>query len=113
VSLGGRVILINSVLASIPIFSLSFFKIPVRVRKMIVRIQREFLWGGLSGDMSKIPCVSWKDVCRPKADGGGGNYWWREMHYRNKCLSQNMGWCGIQTSYVQRGTKILYGRRIW
>jgi hypothetical protein len=43
VSLGGRVVLINSVLASIPIFYLSFMKIRTRVRKAIIRLQRNFL----------------------------------------------------------------------
>lgn len=37
--------LLNSVLNSISIFYLSFFNIPAKVLKQIVRIQREFLWG--------------------------------------------------------------------
>ncbi|MCI83551.1 putative ribonuclease H protein, partial [Trifolium medium] len=35
-------------------------------------MQRKFLWGGSSGDKEKIPWVSWKDVCRPKDEGGLG-----------------------------------------
>jgi hypothetical protein len=46
VSLGGRVILINSVLAAIPIFYLSLMKMPTCVWRKIVAIQRRFLWGG-------------------------------------------------------------------
>jgi hypothetical protein len=38
VSLGGRVVLLNSVLNSIPIFYLSFLKMPVRVWKLIVKM---------------------------------------------------------------------------
>jgi hypothetical protein len=30
------------------------------------------LWGVASGDKEKIPWVSWKDVCRPKSEGGLG-----------------------------------------
>jgi hypothetical protein len=56
VSLGGRVILINSVLAAIPVFYLSFLKMPTRVWKKIVAIQRNFLWGG-SCSNSKIAWV--------------------------------------------------------
>jgi hypothetical protein len=37
------VVLINSVLASIPVFYLSFQKIPLKVRMDIVRLQRNFL----------------------------------------------------------------------
>jgi hypothetical protein len=46
ISLGGRIVLINSVLNAIHIFHLAFLKLPNKVRKKIVRIQREFLWGG-------------------------------------------------------------------
>lgn len=45
---GGRVILINSVLSSISIFYLSFFKAPKRVINEFISIQRNFLWGGSS-----------------------------------------------------------------
>ncbi|KAK2447294.1 hypothetical protein QL285_006665 [Trifolium repens] len=72
VSLGGRVVLLNSVLASIPVFFLSFLRMPVKVRMKIVRLQRKFLWGGASGDKDKIPWVSWSDVCRSKEEGGLG-----------------------------------------
>jgi hypothetical protein len=71
VSLGGRIVLINSVLNAIPIFYLSFMKIPATVLKKIVRIQREFLWGGLRGG-GKVCWVSWKEVCKPRNQGGLG-----------------------------------------
>jgi hypothetical protein len=66
------VVLINSVLSAIPIFYLSFFKLPSCVRLEIISLQRNFLWGGTSGDGSKIPWVKWSDVCRPKKEGGLG-----------------------------------------
>jgi hypothetical protein len=66
VSLGGRIVLINSVLNSIPIFYLSFMKVPVLVLKKIIRIQREFLWGGTKG-WRRISWVKWKEVCKPKS----------------------------------------------
>jgi hypothetical protein len=46
VSLGGRIVLINSVLNAIPIFYLSYMKMPVLVWRELVKIQRKFLWGG-------------------------------------------------------------------
>lgn len=49
VSLGGQIVLLNSVLNSIPIFYLSFLKMTVKVWKKIVRIQREFLQDGVNG----------------------------------------------------------------
>ncbi|PNY12727.1 ribonuclease H [Trifolium pratense] len=71
VSLWGRVVLLNSVLAEIPIFYLSLFKMPVGVWKKIIRLQRRFLWGGAAG-ASKISWVNWLDVCRSKKEGGLG-----------------------------------------
>jgi hypothetical protein len=71
VSLGGRTVLINSVLNSIPIFYLSFLKMSVVVIKKITRIQREFLWGGVKGGR-KISWVNWKNVCMPRSQGGLG-----------------------------------------
>jgi len=47
VSLGGRVVLLNSILNVIPIFYMSVMKMLVFVWKKIVRIQREFLWVGV------------------------------------------------------------------
>jgi hypothetical protein len=51
-------------------FTSFFFILPSCVRLEIIRIQRNFLWGGTSGDGSKIPWVKWSDVCRPKKEGG-------------------------------------------
>ena len=45
ISLAGRVCLINSILTSIPLFFLSFFKMPIGIHKKIIKKQREFLWG--------------------------------------------------------------------
>jgi hypothetical protein len=49
ISFGGRIVLLNAVLNAIPIFYLSFLKMPLKVRKKVIRIQREFLWGGGRG----------------------------------------------------------------
>ncbi|MCH85394.1 LINE-1 reverse transcriptase like [Trifolium medium] len=71
VSLGGRIVLLNAVLNAIPIFYLSFIKIPVVVWKKVRRIQREFLWG-YKGGRNRISWVKWDIVCKPKKLGGLG-----------------------------------------
>ena len=61
--------LINSVLTSIPIyFFLSFFRVPKLVVNKIIRLQRNFLWGG-SSDQTKIPWIRWETMCLPKEHG--------------------------------------------
>jgi hypothetical protein len=70
-SFGGRIVLLNSVLSAIPIFYLSFMKMPVRVWKEVVKIQRTFLWSGLEKKL-KICWVNWDTVTTPKIDGGLG-----------------------------------------
>ncbi|GAU14645.1 hypothetical protein TSUD_97090 [Trifolium subterraneum] len=89
VSLGGSVVLINSVLASIPVFYLSFLKLPSKVRRAVVRIQRNFLWGGAAGVKVKIPWVSWKEVCRPKCEGGLGV---RDLKWFNVSFLAKLRW---------------------
>ena len=44
-SKAGRLVLIKSVLSSIPTFYMSVFKMPVEVAQKIEKIQRGFLWG--------------------------------------------------------------------
>jgi hypothetical protein len=71
VSLGGRIVLLNSVLNAIPIFYLSYMKIPAIVAKKIRRIQREFLWGSRRGQ-KRISWIKWDVLCLPKKKGGLG-----------------------------------------
>jgi hypothetical protein len=70
-SLGGRVTFLNSVLNSIPIHWLSFYKMPRAIVKEITRLQRNFLWAG-TADNHKIPWVRWSQVCKRKEEGGLG-----------------------------------------
>ena len=71
ISKGGRLTLIRSTLASLPIYFMSLFPIPRVVRGRIEWIQRDFLWGG--GALDRRPhLVKWKVVCLEKRGGGGG-----------------------------------------
>lgn len=44
--LGGRIVLLNSMLNAVPIFYLSYLKMPPKVIKLVVRLQRNFLLRG-------------------------------------------------------------------
>ncbi|WJX46635.1 beta-amyrin 28-monooxygenase [Trifolium repens] len=88
VSLGGRIVLINAVLSSIPIFFLSYMKLPVKVWREVVKIQRNFLWGGLSLKR-RISWVKWEDICRSKKEGGLGI---RDLRVVNLSLLAKWRW---------------------
>jgi hypothetical protein len=88
ISLGGRIVLINAVLNSLPVFFLSYLKLPVKVWREVTSIQRNFLWGGLA-DKKKISLVSWKDVCRPEKEGGLGI---RDLRVMNISLLSKWRW---------------------
>ncbi|KAK2386976.1 putative mitochondrial protein [Trifolium repens] len=81
VSLGGGIVLI-AVLNAIPIFYLSYMKMPMKVWHKLVKIQRNFLWGGFS-NQTKTCWVKWDDVCRPKNEAGLGIW---DLRLVNKSL---------------------------
>ena len=81
-SRGGRVTLIQSVLAALPIYYLSLFRASIRVLNTLEKLTRYFLWGG--GDLAGGEhLVDWGIVCRVKERGGLGIGNLRE---RNKTL---------------------------
>jgi len=92
VSFGGRIVLLNSVLNVIPIFYLSYLKIPEKVVKEVIRIQRIFLWGGVGGGR-KICWVKWRRVCQPKSKGGLGV---RDVRLVNLSLMAKWKWRLLQ-----------------
>lgn len=71
ISRGGRLVLMNSVLSSIPIFFMSSFILPKWVLKRIDQIRRAFLWGQ-SGGRKAMSLINWQAVCTPKQFGGLG-----------------------------------------
>ncbi|PNX87860.1 ribonuclease H [Trifolium pratense] len=65
ISLGGRLILLNPVLNYIPIFFMSFLKLPIQAMKKMIRIQWEFLWSGVNAE-KKLCWLKWNVVCQEK-----------------------------------------------
>jgi hypothetical protein len=68
-SYGDRLVLINSVLSSLPMFLLSFFEIPKGVRKRLDFYRSRFFWQS-DGQKKKYRLTKWNIVCRPKDQGG-------------------------------------------
>ena len=69
-SYAGRVQIIKSVLMALSLYWASAFILPKKVINEIEKRLRTFLWKGTT--TSGYPKVAWKDLCRPKDEGGLG-----------------------------------------
>ncbi|GFS35290.1 hypothetical protein Acr_00g0038900 [Actinidia rufa] len=70
-SYAGRCELISSVLQGVECFWLASLPIPTGIRERLIRMCRNFLWGGKCF-VSKKPLVAWDSICLPKMEGGLG-----------------------------------------
>ncbi|KAL2246939.1 UNVERIFIED_CONTAM: hypothetical protein Sindi_2546200 [Sesamum indicum] len=70
ISYAGRVQIIKSVLISLSLYWASAFILPKKVINEIEKRLRTFLWKGTTN--SGYAKVAWKDICRPKEEGGLG-----------------------------------------
>jgi hypothetical protein len=68
-SYGDRLVLVNSVLTSLPMFMLSFLEIPKGVRKRLDYYRSRYFWQE-ENDKKKCRLSRWNIVCRPKDRGG-------------------------------------------
>lgn len=68
-SFGGRLQLIKSVINSLANFWLAAFRLPVACLNEIEKLCSAFLWPGPALNTNKAK-IAWKDVCRPKIEGG-------------------------------------------
>ncbi|XP_071729272.1 uncharacterized protein [Rutidosis leptorrhynchoides] len=68
-SSGGRIVLIKSILNSLPLYFFSLFRAPKCVLKLLEDVRREFFWGG-SDTSHKISWVKWEKVVSPYESGG-------------------------------------------
>ena len=69
ISKGGRLTLISSTLSNMPIYFMSLFYLPRKVRLRLEKIQKDFLWGG-GALVQKHHIVRWNLVCLEKKKGG-------------------------------------------
>jgi hypothetical protein len=78
-SFGGRLVLVKSVLTSLPVYALSFFKAPAGTVSSIESLLINFFWGG-GEDLRKTSWVSWKNICLRREYGGLGVRQLREFN---------------------------------
>jgi hypothetical protein len=81
-SIGGRLVLINSVLTSLVMFMLSFFEVPRGVLERIDYFHSRFLWQDENHN-NKYRLARWDILCQPKDQRGLGI---QNIDVQNKCL---------------------------
>ena len=97
-TLAGKLVLLKSVLSSIPIYQTSILLAPASVINKIESILKKFLWEGGKGNLKKHHLVSWEKIKKPYSEGG--------LQIRS-----------IQAQNLAMGTKLLWqlisGRSSW
>uniref|UniRef100_J3L5V2 Reverse transcriptase domain-containing protein n=1 Tax=Oryza brachyantha TaxID=4533 RepID=J3L5V2_ORYBR len=87
----GRLTLIRSAFASIPVYYMSHILMSNQLIKKLTSIIRKFWWkGSLTGDDTDGICFrSWQYICKPKNEGGLGV---RDLWAINKALLIQSAW---------------------
>jgi hypothetical protein len=81
-SSGGRLVLINSILSSLPMYMLSFFRIPKGVLEKIDYYRSRFFWQ-CDEHKKKYRLARWSILRKPRSVGGLGIL---DLDLQNKCL---------------------------
>jgi hypothetical protein len=81
-SYGGRLVLLNSILSSLPMFMMSFFEIPKGVFENLDHFTSRFFWKGTT-NKRKYKLATWDILCRRKEQAGLGIL---DLQLQNKCL---------------------------
>ncbi|XP_059073157.1 uncharacterized protein LOC131873980 [Cryptomeria japonica] len=103
----GRLTMVKFVLSAIPIYYMSFFKMPFAAGKNIDNLLRKFVWEGAK-DTKKIPLINWDTMCLLKEDGRAGL---RKMELQNIALGAKLSWKMYIETMVQNIQEEIFGLR--
>ena len=81
-SFGGRLVLLDSVLSSLPMYMMSFFRLPKGVRKKLDYYRSRFLWQ-YDNHKKKYRLIKWNILSKPRSLGGMGII---DLEMQNICL---------------------------
>jgi hypothetical protein len=87
-SLGGRLVLINSSLTNVPLYMLSMYKAPKNIVKKMDLFRKRLLWQG-GHAKKKYHLADWNMVCSPRGHGGLGVL---DLHKMNEALLAKWLW---------------------
>lgn len=87
---GGRLILTNTSLSSIPIYTMGMYRLPESIHYQMDSIRGKFFWQGAS-EKFKYHMIKWRNLCIPK-DYGGVGIIIMDTRYMNEALLGKWGW---------------------
>ncbi|KAF6166471.1 hypothetical protein GIB67_038208 [Kingdonia uniflora] len=83
-----RVVLVKSILTSLPIYNMAIYKWPIAAIKEGEKILRNFLWSGDSAK-KKYLTIKWAKVCKDPREGGIGIHKLKDI---NTAMLMKLGW---------------------
>lgn len=88
ISMGGRITIIKSILSAIPLYNLSFSRLPKMVEKQLKSRFCQFLWRWKDGEKN-VAWVGWENICKSFGEGGLGI---KNLEFFNRALLAKWIW---------------------